>query len=254
MLHPLDSFTGYTLHKGELVYNQAIAPWPTWMWWGITDRITAELDIECWLGGVLSFNFRFGSGKQQGKCFSIAYETMFQYLFKEIDLLNDYEYLKVRRKGANWYNKINISFSLSKKLHLHLSTGATYSEDLLIENAWRSVYKGKRFHNLISPDFSIGLDWRMYRWLSFHSSISYGSTFIYLDNVPRKYQFTYGFCIKPFNGKGPGFLRTFHVELASIFCYFPDAGEIVFVPLPVFPFLYWQWGGNRNYYLYKDTR
>jgi len=85
MLHPADAFTGYVYKKGEWGYNQAITPYPSWAWWGITDRITTELDLEAWLGGVPSFNFRIGILKQSGFKPALAYETMFQYLKEDFD-------------------------------------------------------------------------------------------------------------------------------------------------------------------------
>jgi len=93
MLHPGDAFTGNVLKKGEFVYNQALTPYPSWAWWGITDRITAELDFECWLGGVPSFNFRLGILKQKHIIPTIAFETMFQYLKNEQDQFHNLNYL-----------------------------------------------------------------------------------------------------------------------------------------------------------------
>nr|WP_299206993.1 hypothetical protein [uncultured Brumimicrobium sp.] len=49
LLHPADGFTAYTLKKNEFVYNQSpfTLPFPSWAWWGITDRITAEYLLFC---------------------------------------------------------------------------------------------------------------------------------------------------------------------------------------------------------------
>ncbi|MCK4575818.1 hypothetical protein KAU34_05390 [candidate division WOR-3 bacterium] len=243
MLHPLDSFTGYTFNKGEWAYNQAITPCPSWACWGITDWLTTEFDFECWLGGVPSFNFRFALSKQHGIHPALAYETMFQYIFKEINLLEGYDSLRVVRKGSSWYNRINASWRLSEQIRLHLSLGSTYAKSILIENYNRPEYSGKYYKELLSPDLSLGFDWRIAKWLSFHSAGSYGTTFIYLDNVPRKYQFTYGFRIAPFLKSQWSILGNFRVELSSIFFYFPEAKETVSMPIPIFPYFYWQWGG-----------
>lgn len=53
MLHPTDGFTAYTLKKNEIVYCQSpfTLPLPSWAWWGITDKITAEIDLLPLLGG-----------------------------------------------------------------------------------------------------------------------------------------------------------------------------------------------------------
>ncbi|MFQ6607332.1 MAG: hypothetical protein ACE5EE_02210 [Fidelibacterota bacterium] len=245
LLHPLDTFTAYTLKKGEWAYNQALAPWPTWAWWGITDRVTTEIDIEAWLGGVPSLNFRLAISDQTESRPALAYETMFQWIYKEIDLLesSDFGYLHVLRKGTSWYHRINATWYLMSHFRAHLSAGFTYSESLTLENSNRSHYKGKHYQDLVSPDLSVGIGWRLRPWISFHSSLSYGSTFLYLDNVPRKYQFTYGFRLKPFRNSERRILRTFHVELASVNFYFREANELVYLPIPIYPFFYWQWGG-----------
>jgi hypothetical protein len=245
MLHPLDSYTAYTFHRGEWAYNfPVLALSPGWMWWGITDWLSAELDLECWLGGVPSFNFRFAFSQQQRMRPAVAYETMFQYLPREIDLMEGYETLRIVRKGSSWYHHINTSWYFLKRCHLHFSFGGTYSRYLLIENANRSVYYGTVFRNLISPDISLGFDWRITKWLSFHTSGSYGTTFVYLDNVPRKYQFTYGFRVAPFWKFRWAILRNFRIEFASIIFHFPEAKETISLPVPIFPYLYWQWGGR----------
>jgi hypothetical protein len=141
MLHPLDSYTAYTFHKGEWAYNFPVLGLTLgWMWWGITDWLTTELDLECWLGGVPSFNFRFALAKQRGIQPAFAYETMFQYLSKEINIIEGFDSLRVVRKGSSWYNRINATWRFSKRLRLHLSLGGTYSESIMIENVNRPEY------------------------------------------------------------------------------------------------------------------
>jgi hypothetical protein len=238
MLHPVDASTAYTFKKGEWAYNQALTPYPSWAWWGVTDFLTIELDFEAWLGGVPSFNLRFALSEQKHLKPAIAFETMYQFLSNEFDLLEDYEYLNINRKGNSWYNRVNLSWEVSKKSYLHLSTGATYSEMLVIENNDTTNYKGNRYSNLISPDFSISIDYRFKKWISLHLTGSYGSTFLYLDNVPLKQQVAIGTRLAPFINDKLGFLRNFRIEIAIISFYFKDADERVGGPIG---FIYWQW-------------
>ena len=89
LLHPADGFTAYTLKKNEFLYCQSpfTLPFPSWAWWGITDKITAELDLLPLLGGffqepylpVPSLNFRFKLREQNGLVPAVAFETMFQH-------------------------------------------------------------------------------------------------------------------------------------------------------------------------------
>lgn len=244
MLHPADAFTGYVYKKGEWGYNQALTPYPSWAWWGITDRITAELDLEAWLGGVPSFNFRIGIIKQKDFVPAIAFETMFQYLNKkDFDQFHNLDYLDVYRNGMNWYNHINMSWNVKKIFHIHLAGGATYSKYLQISNSDSLNYIGKEFKDLVSPDFSLALDWRYKDWISFHSSVSYGSTFLYADNIARKQQYVLATRIAPFIKSKKGLFYCFRFELAYLYANFADAGQSISGPIG---FLYWQWDWSKE--------
>jgi hypothetical protein len=250
-LHPADGFTAYTLKKNEFVYCQSpfTLPFPSWAWWGITDKITAEIDLLPLLGGffqephlpVPSFNFRFKLREQNRMTPAIAFETMFQHLWRTQNQ-SDQDNLRIERQGGNsWYNRFNFSWKNEKNLHFHFSAGATYSENLLIENKDTINYTGKFFKQTINPDVSFSLDWRAKPWLSTHFTASYGATFVYLDNIPRKYQVSYGFRIAPFYKNKFGILRTFRAELIGFYMYLPDAKEEIESVVPIFPYFYWQW-------------
>lgn len=238
MLHPADAFTGYVLGNGEWVYNQALTPYPSWAWWGITDRITAELDLECWLGGVPSFNFRIGLKNQNNLMPYIAVETMFQYLKDERDQFHNLDYLEIMRHGKSWYNHVNMSWEIGSHWNLHLAGGATYVDSTSISNGNATHYSGRSFSNFLSPDFSIGLDYRLKDWFTLHSSLSYGSTFLYADNIIRKEQFTVAARVAPFINSNKRFLNSFRIELALLHAFFRDAEASITGPIG---FLYWQW-------------
>lgn len=242
MLHPSDAFTGYVYKKGEWGYNQALTPYPSWAWWGITNRITTELDLEAWLGGVPSFNFRIGILKQKKNRPAIAFETMFQYLKKDFDQFHNLDYLDINRKGINWYNHLNISWKIGNKWHIHLAGGITYAESLTISNSDTLNYIGKDFSNLISPDFSLAIGWRLKKWISFHSSLSYGSTFLYADNIARKQQYVLATRIAPFIKSKKGFFNSFRFEFAYLNAKFADANRSITGPIG---FFYWQWDWSK---------
>jgi hypothetical protein len=251
MLHPGDGFTAYTLKKNEFIYNQSpfTLPLPSWAWWGITDKITAEIDLLPLLGGffqpphlpVPSLNFRFRLYNQQKWIPTIAFETMFQHLWTTQNQADLATISIERDKGNSWYNRFNFSWYNQKRLHLHLSLGATYTENLRIENKDSLAPQGRFFSKTVNPDLSLSLDWRPKPWFSTHLTASYGTTFVYLDNIPRKYQVAYGFRFAPFYGLQCGFLRTFRLELTGLYMHFPDAKESLATYLPIFPYFYWQW-------------
>ncbi|MDC7226927.1 MAG: hypothetical protein PQJ61_09205 [Spirochaetales bacterium] len=255
LLHPADGFTAYTLKKNEFVYCQSpfTLPMPSWAWWGITDKITAEIDLLPLIGGffqepflpVPSFNFRFKIVEQKSLRPAIAYETMFQYLWRTQNQ-SDQENLRIERQsGGSWYNHINFSWNTKNNLYFHFSTGLTYTQNLLIENKDSINYKGRFFSETINPDVSLSVDWRPKPWLSTHFTSSYGTTFVYLDNIPRKYQVSYGFRIAPFYKNKFGFLKTLRAEFIGFYMWMPDAQEEIESVVPIFPYLYWQWTSNN---------
>lgn len=256
LLHPADGFTAYTLKKNEFVYCQSpfTLPFPSWAWWGITDKITAEIDLLPLLGGffqkphlpVPSLNFRFKLKEQKGIVPTIAFETMFQHLWVTQNQ-SDQSNLRIERQSGNsWYNRFNFSWQTKNNLHIHFSSGLTYTENLLIENKDTSNYIGKFFKKTINPDISLSFDWRPKPWLTTHFTTSYGTTFIYLDNIPRKYQVSYGFRIAPFYKNRFGILRTFRAEFIGFYMWMPDAKEEIESIVPIFPYLYWQWTFNKK--------
>lgn len=247
-LHPLNSNTAYTLKKGECVYNQAPAslPIPSWGWIGITDWLTAEIDFLPLVGGLFikphlpvpSFNFRFKI-RNQKKCIpALAYETMFQYLYVEFDQSTNPYFATWRKKGS-WYNHLNASWKIKSRFYIHATIGCTYAQHLRLVNKDSTNFIQQTFDNKLTPDLSIGLDYRLKR-ISFHLNTSYGTTFNYIDNVPRKFEIMYGIRLAPFYKNKFGILRTFRIEWAGFYNAFPDIKAKVYVPIFI-PYFYWQW-------------
>ncbi len=246
-LHPADGFTASTLNKNEFVYSQSpfTLPLPSWAWWGITDNITAEIDLLPLIGGffqkpylpVPSFNFRFKLLNQNKLIPSIAFETMYQHLWVKNIQSNEQNVL-ISRNGNSWYNHLNFSWIINYKLHIHLSVGVSYVENLSFSN--KDLIK-KFYPKSITPDYNLNFGYRTKPWISFHSTFSYGTTFKYLDNIPRKRQISYGFRIAPFYKNKYGFLRTFRAEFIGYYIYLPDIKESIKSIIPIFPYFYWQW-------------
>lgn len=257
-LHPLNSSTAYTLQKGEFVCNQAPAslPFPSWAWVGITDWLTAEIDLLPLLGGLFvdpylpvpSFNFRFRLLEQRKLRPALAFETMYQFLYKEFDQSTNPYFATWRKKGS-WYNHLNASWKIKSKFYIHASVGATYANSLRLVNKDSMHYQEKVFTNKISPDISIGLDYRLKR-ISFHVTTTYGTTFNYIDNVPRKFEIMYGIRLAPFYKSRFGFLSKFRLEWAGFYNAFPDIHAKVYVPIFI-PYLYWQWTFKKKQHKIK---
>ena len=254
-LHPADGFSAYTLKKGEFVYNQSpfTLPLPSWAWWGITDNITAEIDLLPLVGGLFqephlpvpSFNFRFKLINQHKLIPTIAFETMYQHLWNEAIQSNQPNAI-VSRKGNSWYNHLNLSWRINPKLYTHLSIGTTYAENLYFSNNDSLNLVEKFYPKSFTPDFNLSIDYRTKPWISFHATGAYGTTFVYLDNVPRKQQISYGFRTAPFYKNKRKFLRTLRAEFIGYYIYLPDINQSIKSVLPIFPYFYWQWTIKRK--------
>ena len=247
-LHPLDAFTAQTLHAGEVLYAQPLGLLPGWAQVGVTDAITVEIDATALLGGffidphlpVPSTNIRwrlFDGGTTKP---SVAVEAMAQYLWKPFDQ-EKFDHLLVRRRHLGGFLHANLSLPLAPHLWLHVSAGVSYARSILITNVDRPESHGTQFQDLVAPDASLAIDWRATRWLALAATASWGSTFVYSDNQPRKLQFTYGARFAPFLWSSHGSLRTLRIELAAIGIYRSDAKELLAAYVPVFPYIYWHW-------------
>ena len=124
---------------------------------------------------------------------------------------------------------------------INLSAGVDYIGELIMQNNDSANFNVQTFNKSWNPNFSLGVDYRPSKWISYHLGYSYGSTLTYLENVPRKHQLTYGFRVAPFYKNRFGILRCMRVELLAINSFFPDIRAKQVFPFPVFPYFYWQW-------------
>lgn len=254
-LHPVDIITPYTLQKGEWIYAQSIQtlPFPSWAFYGITDRLTTQIDLLPWLFGpftelkkpIPSLNFRYRLVDQRGGLPTLGVEAMFVHFW---DTLQRFETpsLTVWENGSYFHIKPTAGYRLGQKWWLNLSAGVDYMKELILQNNDSLHFQAQTFRNSLNPNAAISLDFRPSPWISYHIGGSYGSTLTYLENVPRKIQVNYGFRIAPFYKNRYGFLRNFRVECVAINGFFPDIHAKQIFPLPIFPLLYWQWKPRKK--------
>lgn len=249
-LHPVDCITPYTLKKGEWIYGQSIQtlPFPSWGFVGITDNLTAQIDLLPWIYGAFSelkkpipsLNFRYRFNEQKGAVPTIGVEAMFVHFW---DTLQRFETptLTVWENGSYFHFKPSFSYKIKNEWYINVSAGLDYIGELIMQNNDSLNFNVKTFNKKWNPNFCLGVDYRPSKWISYHVGYNYGSTLTYLENVPRKHQLTYGFRVAPFYKNRFGILRCLRIELHAINSFFPDIGAKQVFPLPVFPYFYWQW-------------
>ena len=245
MLHPLDSFTADTLPAGTVVYNQSplSLPLPSWAWIGVTDWLTVEVDLLPLLGGfaiepnlpVPSLDLRVRLLDGRTHRIGVALEAMGQHLWRSLD--QESGLLRVTRRGPTLWARVNASVPIAPRLRAHLSAGATWAHS--IEYA-RMDEPGVAYQDLVSPDASVAVDWRAHRRLSVHATGSYGTTFVYSDNQPRKWELAYGVRIAPFLDSRWSLVRTLRIELAAIVTQYADLQTGYRLYVPLLPYVYWQ--------------
>ena len=252
MLHPMDGFTAYTLKQGEFIYNQSplTLPLPSWAWVGVTDWLTAEIDLLPLLGGFfiephlpvpsVDVRFRLRDGGARG--ISLAAETMVQHMWLPTTQ-EDAPILRVVRDGTSWFGRLNASFPITERVRVHASAGATFQHDIEVTNNDPMHPVGARHIDAWSPDASLSLDLRWKPWLSLHVTGSVGTTFVYSDNQPRKLQLAYGYRLAPWYASRHAVLRTMRFEFPALVMYHPDSHSGYRWYVPSIPYVYWQWGG-----------
>lgn len=241
LLHPGDSFTTDVFQKDGWQYGQPIIPAPGWAFWGVSDKLTVELDFMAWLFNIPDVNFRYALSSNPDN--SLAIETMllsFNNLPKDLNFDDSKEHLFIHRHGTGAYSRL-IWGRKFDDWSIYSSLGVSYAENYRIENHDRPVYHGKAYRNLIEPVYSISAVHRKSEYVIGYINASYGETFVFEENRPRKNQLTYGFTIAPWAHSPTAFLRNLRMDFTALFIYYPDAKEYYTLPIPILPYLYWQW-------------
>lgn len=254
-LHPIDCISPYTLKKGEWIYAQSLQtlPFPSWAFVGITDKLTAQIDLLPWLFGAFSdlkkpipsLNLRYRFNQQKGNIPTIGAEAMFVHFWDTLERF-DTPTLTMWENGSYFHFKSTIGYQIKGNWEVNLSAGVDYIGELIMQNNDSLNFQTKTLESSWNPNFSIGVNYRPSDWISYHIGYTYGSTLTYLENVPRKSQFNYGFRIAPFYKKKAKFLRNMRIELVAINGYFSDIKAKQSFPIPLFPYFYWQWQNDNK--------
>ena len=254
-LHPIDSITPYTLKKGEWIYAQSLQtlPFPSWAFVGVTDKLTAQIDLLPWVFGAFSdlrkpipsLNFRYRFNSQNGRVPTIAVETMFVHFWDTFERFKTPS-ITISEKGSYFHFKPILGYRVANNWGINTSIGFDYIFELNMQNNDSQNFQTKTFTNSWNPNFSIGFDYRPSNWISYHIGYTYGSTMTYLENIPRKQQLNYGFRVAPLYKHRFGILRNMRIELVAINGYFADIDAKQSLPIPIFPYFYWQWDKDKE--------
>ncbi|MBN1186931.1 MAG: hypothetical protein JXB49_31935 [Bacteroidales bacterium] len=79
-----------------------------------------------------------------------------------------------------------MSWRIHGNWHIHLSAGATYADSVSFSNTDSVNYNDNSFNNTISSVISACIDYNITSWITLNSTASYGSTFLYADNIRKQ--------------------------------------------------------------------
>ena len=145
-LHPIDCITPYTLKKGEWIYAQSIQtlPFPSWAFVGITDQLTAQIDLLPWIIGAFSdlkrpipsLNFRYRFQEQKGLIPTIAIETMFVHFWDTLQRLETSS-LTMWENGSYFHFKPIIGYRIKNIWNINFFAGVTLTNSFI---CWSRLY------------------------------------------------------------------------------------------------------------------
>jgi hypothetical protein len=187
-----------------------------------------------------STNIRIRLLEQKGIQPASSVEIMAFHLWDTITRYDD-KNLLLKMKGTGAFIRSNNSWEVENNFYLHTSVGIVYQKDLWMSNKDIANPKTVYYNGQVTFDYSLGIDWRPYKRISFFMMYAHGSTFSYVENIPHKTQFNYGFRLAPFYKNKHLFLNSMRVEMVALFTNFPDINVKKELALPIYGYVYWQW-------------
>lgn len=137
-LHPVDCIYPYTLKKGKWIYAQSIQtlPFPSWAFYGITDKLTAQIDLLPWIYGAFSelkkpipsLNLRYRFNQQKGIIPTIGVEAMFVHFWDTLQRFST-PTLTIWENGSYFHIKPSFGYKIKDSWFVNLSFGVDSSEN-----------------------------------------------------------------------------------------------------------------------------
>ncbi|RMG83406.1 MAG: hypothetical protein D6707_01120 [Bacteroidetes bacterium] len=242
-IHPADGYTAYTLPKGQWIYTQPIDLKPGVIQVGLDDKNTLILPANHWFEKTVSIGYRRKLFSQQTWMPSAAIETHYQYLFAPVNQVDFNQNIEVWRLGHNYNLRSNFSWKLEKNISVHFSTGFTYTEIFNVNLPDSSYTNDILTGNSLTPDFLLNIEWRAKDWVAFFVQPSYGSTFFYAENTPRKKQILIASRFAPFFKSEKSFFNHLRMEIVYQGAVFDKNNYFYNI---VSGNLYWNFRTNNN--------
>jgi len=236
---------GYSTADVLRVHEWLVAP-PPWGWlaYGATSRLTLMWDYPATLFGYPAAMVRYQLPTEDPEV-HYAIEVYGLIFGKDRTDSRSKGYRIDQRSTQDWVH-LERSARLSSDWRWHAYVGANYATYQKYSPNEEATFDPVVYHRKMTPDFGTALEWDAKPWMKVHLNYTYGNTFVFVDQVGHKHMIVGSLLFAPFSKDHAAILRNLRFDLSAIYVNVPTAHYSYTLPVPVYPTVYWQWGGSDD--------
>ena len=241
LLYPGGFPTADTLRSHEWL----VAP-PPWGWvaYGATSRLTVAWDYPATLYGFPAGLIRYQFPTDNA---NVHYAVEFYgAVFTKDHTDSRSKAFKLERHGTQDWIHVERTARLSDRWRWHLYGGANYATYQRYVPNETVQFEPVTYTNHFSPDFGTALQWDALPSMKVHLNYTYGNTLFFVDQVALKRMAVGTLHFAPFSDRRAGILKNLRFDLSALYVHVPPADYQDILPLPLYPTVYWQWGGSKK--------
>ena len=241
LLFPAGFSSADTLRPHEWLL--APPPWG-WLAYGATPRLTIGWDYPATLMGFPAGMIRYQFSPSETRAhYSVE---LYGALYTKDHTDSRSKGFKVEQHGTQDWIRLERTARLSERWRWHLYAGVNYATYQRYEPNTEAQFEPVTYEKHFSPDLGAAVEWDAKPWMRVHLNYTYGNTFYFVDQVAMKRMAAGTLHFAPFSGDHNGFLRGLRFDLNALYLHVPVAKYTEVLPLPLYPTIYWQWGGSKK--------
>jgi len=220
-----------------------VAP-PPWGWlaYGATEHLTLGWDYPATLLGYPAGFIRYQLPSESTDV-HYAIEGYGVLFAKDLTDSRSAGY-RIDQHGTQDWIHLERSARLSEDWRWHAYIGLNYATYQRYYPNEKAQFDPVVYRDRGTPDAGVALEWDARPWMKIHLNYTYGNTFVFVDQVGQKHMIVGTLQFAPFSSKRAAFLRNLRFDLSALYVAVPTAHYQYSLPVPIYPTLYWQWGGS----------
>jgi hypothetical protein len=151
---------------------------------------------------------------------------------------------KLRRHGTQDWIHLERTQRFSDRWKWHLYAGTNYATSQTYLPSEKVQFEAVTYENHFSPNVGAAMEWDALPSMKVHFNYTYGNSLYFVDQVALKHLAAATLHFAPFSTDRGAFLRNLRIELSALHVNVPIAQYRETLPLPIYPTIYWQWGGH----------